>query len=387
MSVVFSLSLRNLARNKFRTCVTAMAVVMLVCVFTFVKATLDYIHAMLRNEASNTRLLVTERWVAPSRFPSRYISELAGLPGVDDWTVWHAMVGYFGESRRSDERIVGFGTRPDNIIEMHPGLEAIDPEALRAFQTTRDGVLLGKGTLDKMGWQVGQRFSLIPANPAWKAIPLTIVGVLPPSRWEGNLFMRNDYFIEATGEDETVNWVWLRVSDPAAAESVAAMIGDRFANRNPSLKVETESSGANRVASRNASILTLVQAVSYVLLIDVTLILANSMNIAARERQREVAVLKILGFTPLAIMQMVTIEAICVGAIGGLAGATLAYGLCEALGGLKLQANITVLSIHIPQMMLLTSPLIGAAIGFFGSVYPAWTACRVKPTAVFVNLT
>jgi putative ABC transport system permease protein len=386
VSVIFSLSFRNLARNKFRTLLTSLAIVVLVCVFTFVKATLSYVESLVVNEASQTRLLVTERWVAPSRFPARYVSELGALPGVEDWTLWNGALGYFDESRQAGKRALGMATRPDNILEMHPGLE-LAPDVLEKFQTTRDAAIMGQMTLDKMGWKVGQRFTFIPADPRRPPFELTIVGVIPPSRWEGNFFLRNDYFTEATDQTEFVNWVWLRVADTDAAAAVAREIEQQFGNRNPPLKVETESSGVARVAGRNQSALALVQIVSYVLLIDITLILANSMNIAARERQREIAVLKILGFTPFSIMQMVTFEAVVIGAIGGLAGALSAYGLAEALGGLVLRTEMFVTNIRIPEQMILTSPLIGALIGFVGSVYPAWTACRVKPTEVFVNVT
>ena len=76
------LIMKNLGRNKVRTMLTSMAVIVLVMICAIVTNITESVRRTVDAEASQTKLIVEERWVVPSRVPVRYIPEIARIPGV-----------------------------------------------------------------------------------------------------------------------------------------------------------------------------------------------------------------------------------------------------------------------------------------------------------------
>ena len=84
---------KNLGRNKIRTASTSMAVTVLVTIFAVVTNVTESVRRGVEADASQTKLLVNERWVIPSKVPVRYIPEISRIPGVEDWTTWNLYPG------------------------------------------------------------------------------------------------------------------------------------------------------------------------------------------------------------------------------------------------------------------------------------------------------
>jgi putative ABC transport system permease protein len=382
------LVLKNLGRNKLRTTLTASAVVVLVSIYTVVTTVTSRIAELTDSQAAQTKLIVTERWVTPSRFPVRYVDDIVDHPGVTDWTVWHLYPGYFDESRRQDRRGPGIATRPESLVSMHDGLEDLDPAAVEAFERERTGAVVGRAVLDKMGWSVGDRFTFFSAIPPMSTLEFEIVGELPPGAWSNGFFFREDYYMEATGDD-TASMVWLKVGEPDAAQRIASEIQREFDDQQPELKVETESAGISKFASRNQTLVAIIELVVAVLLIDMTIVLSNSISIATRERRAEMAVLKVLGFQPVHIMVMVIGEAMLIGALSGLIGAGLAWLFSElTIAGTlpPMQATSFLLVFPVKTVTVAWGTLIGTAVGLAGSALPAWNARKVKVSDVFAKI-
>ncbi len=383
-----TLGLKNLGRNKIRTTLTALAVLVLVAIYAVVTTVTNTVRDMTRVQAGETKLVVTERWILPSQFPIRYVPELTNVDGIEDWTVWHFYPGFFDDSKRQDRRGPGIATKPENLIAMHDDLEGLDPGAVEALKREKSGALVGGAVLEKMNWQIGDQFQFVSVTPGSKNLEFKIVGSLPPGMWSNSFFFREDYYVEATGDD-TVTMAWLRVSDPAAATQVAAEIQRKFENRQPELKVETESASISRFAERNQTLVLVIELVVAVLLIDMTIVLSNSIGISTRERRGEMAVLKVLGFQPVHIVAMVIGEAMFVGGLSGLAGGGLAWGFSQlTLLGLlpATRASQFVMTFPIPASVLLSGLVLGALVGLAGSVLPAWNARKVKVSDVFANI-
>ena len=75
----------------------------------------------------------------------------------------------------------------------------------------------------------------------------------------------------------------------------------------------------------SGAIITGLQIVSYVIIGIIFLVLCNTMLMSARERTREYAVLKTLGFTSKKLAVIIFGESIAIGLIGGLLGILLTY--------------------------------------------------------------
>jgi putative ABC transport system permease protein len=122
------------------------------------------------------------------------------------------------------------------------------------------------------------------------------------------------------------------------------------------------------------------------ILVTMSLVIANAISISVRERRTEMAVLKVLGFTPGRIMRLVLGEAILVGAASGLLSAAGSYVLVHvAMGGIKFPiAFFPVFDIYVDALWWGT--LFGALTSLAGSLLPAWSARSVKVSEVFAKV-
>ncbi|HUQ68978.1 MAG TPA: ABC transporter permease [Planctomycetaceae bacterium] len=382
------LVLKSLGRNKLRTALTGLGVMVLVAIY----AVVTNVTGTLKNKIAQndqTRLIVSERWTMPSRVPARYVPDITGQDGVTDWTTVNFFPGFLDESRRRDRQAICIVTRPENLREMQSGLENLDPAVVDALVQRKDGAIVGPGLIKTMGWEVGQKFTLLAARFPPVDVQFTIVGVLPVGEMANGFYARHDYYREATKDHEAVNFVMLKVESSERARELAAQLSLDYENRQPALKIETESAGVARLASRGQAVLQIIDLVVAILLIDMVIILSNSISISVRERRVEMAVLKVLGFQPLHITLMIIAEAMLVGGIAGFVGTAFVSLLSQMTiaGTLPLYAwNKFLLQFPVPWSAALWGLLIGAGVGLSGSVLPASSARSVKVSDVFSRI-
>ncbi len=319
------LVLKNLGRNKIRTALTSMAVTVLVIIYAVASNVIESVRKSVNSSAGQTKLFVTERWAIPSQVPIRYMDEISRIPGVDHWTTWNFYIGFFDKDFQANRMGVGIATRIESVREMHAGFENISDPIIQKWREERTGALVGVGLMQMMRWRVGQEFTLFSSTHIGKNLKFKILGVLPAGTWPLNFFFRSDYFQEGTGNKDVVDCCMLRVRDAETGRRVAAKVQQDFENRPASLKVETESAGAARFAEKGQVILDLIKLVVGILLIDMIIILSNSISIATRERRTEMAVLKVLGFRPTHVMAMVVGEATLIGGVSGVFGGLFAW--------------------------------------------------------------
>src|SRR5262249_47594376 len=136
--------------------------------------------------------------------------------------------------------------------------------------------------------------------------------------------------------DKTLNLVWLKVPDTAAFNKVAAQVEGSPFYTVPAVKCETASSG---VASFLDAYKDLVGIVRWLLvpalMFCMALVICAAISISVRERRTEIAVLKVLGFTPLHILGLVLGEALVLGCTAGLLSTVFAYVLfTRVMGGI-----------------------------------------------------
>jgi putative ABC transport system permease protein len=181
--------------------------------------------------------------------------------------------------------------------------------------------------------------------------------------------------------------VWLRVPDMQDFGKLSNQVMASPLYTDPAVKCETASSGS---ATFFESYKDLLWGVKWLLvpalLTIMALVMAMAISISVRERRTEMAVLKVLGFTPGRVLALVLGEALLVGALSGLASAAIAYGLI----------NLTMEGIPLPLAWIAIWPilpdalwwgiLVGGLTSLAGSFLPAWNARRIKVSEVFAKV-
>jgi putative ABC transport system permease protein len=114
----------------------------------------------------------------------------------------------------------------------------------------------------------------------------------------------------------------------------------------------------------------------------ILLVTANTMSIAVRERQQEIAVLKTLGFPSGLVMTLILSEALLLGLMGGLLGILIARGIIAVLVNVPFLGDVLR---GFPQLGLsprIASLGVGIALllGLLAGFIPALLAYRARIT-------
>jgi len=95
-----------------------------------------------------------------------------------------------------------------------------------------------------------------------------------------------------------------------------------------------------------------------------------------RERTREVAVLKTLGFTRQTILGLYVSESITVALVGGVFGCVLAVGLVAGLANAP-GMGFFFLGMHATFTTFLLAIVVAGMVGFLSAILPAYHAAKI----------
>ncbi len=407
----------NIQRNKVRTILTGLGTMVLVLVVTLVFTILTTLDAATTEKSQNLKGIVTEKWQIPSQMPWAYASGLteggAKDPGdtkPDDFMTWGFYLGSTepDPKKRSFENIFfGFVMEPDKLMTMMDDLDQLEGEdkrqleaSIAKMQANRQGVIVGPGRLKKLNKRVGDRIKLFGRNFQDIDLEVEIVGTFPRGRYDESSVIRRDYLNAAMDAyqqshagkphalaDKTLNLVWLKLSDREKFNKVGQQIDKSASFSQPAVKFETASSG---IAAFLEAYRDLIWGMRWLLapacIATLSLIISNAISISVRERHKEFAVMKVLGFRPMQILLFVLVEALLVGTTSGVASAAMTYGAINyGMGGLPFQIAFFPRFL-VPISCLWWGAAMGAGTAFAGSVIPAWSARSVNVANVFAKV-
>jgi putative ABC transport system permease protein len=116
------------------------------------------------------------------------------------------------------------------------------------------------------------------------------------------------------------------------------------------------------------------------------LVIATAISISVRERRTEIAVLKVLGYTPTQVLILVLSEALLIGALSGLVSVIGTMTVINGLfGGVPFPIAFFP-KFRVPLAALWWGPAIGGMTALAGSFLPAWSARSVKVSEVFSRI-
>ena len=370
------LVLRNALRHKLRTTLTIVGIVVAIAAFGMLRTIVDAWYAGA-NASSSARLVTRSAVSLVFPLPLNYAQKIRQIDGVAavGWANW------FGGIYVSERNFFAqFGVSP-SYFDLYPEFVLSDDER-RAFTGDRVGAVAGRKLADKYGWKVGDQ------------IPLR--GTIYPGTWTFNLrgiyegaeegtdtstfFFHFDYLNETIkrrypgrGDQAGVFVELLRNADDAAAVSQA--IDATFRNSLAETLTETEKAFQLGFVSMSEAILLAIQAVSYVVIVIIMAVMANTMAMTARERYGEYATLKAIGFSNGFVATLIFAESMAIALAGGLLGIALTFPLAQAfahtigsiLAGFKVSEQTVVMQFAAAMI-----------VGVVAAAVPAWRAARVR---------
>jgi len=373
---------RNLLRNKLRTALTGGAIglaMLLVCFFMTMPGGID---RLLSDITSNVRVSIHNRGGVVYSMPYAYVQRVRGIPGVSavNGEVW------FGGTYEEEGQVTfpSFALDPDTVAGVWPDYK-IDPAALEKFRTQRDAAIVGDETMKKYHWRVGQQVSLV--STVWPVtLSFRIVGVIPNDR-APHFWLQREYLaqaLQAQGRDlDEVGTIWVRVGDPALVSSVMTRAVAMFRNSPAEVNAETEKSFFSSFFGSLQSFVKIILVVTGLVALCVLCIAANTASMAVRERSREIAVLRAIGFGRGVIFGTLVAESALLATLAGGSGALLTYGFSALIRRATQNSNNELGAL---TGFLVTPDIVAQGIalsmlvGLIAGIAPAWGAAR-RPVA------
>ena len=315
----------NLGRHKRRTLLTIASVALALFLFASLRTVVTTI-GLAAQFGSAKRLVTTNATGMIQPLPVAYANRLEPIEGVKKVTYANWFGGRYGDGKRF---FASFAVDADTYLDLYPEI-AVPPEEKRAFVQDRSGALVGRRLLDVFGWKVGQNVTLagtiFPGD--WT---FTIRGVYTPTDAVINddmLMFHHAYLDERTGRPGLAGWYLLEIDHPDNAARIARAIDDQFRNSPAPTKTGTEQAFNASFASMWGNVGLLMNSIGMAVVFAILLVTANAMMMSARERTRELAVLKTIGFSDRGLFALVMAEAGIItvtGAVLGLGAAKLLY--------------------------------------------------------------
>jgi len=321
----FHLVLANLGRHKRRTLLTIASVALALFLFASLRTVVTTLAAAAQF-GSARRLVSTNATGIVFPLPLSYANKLQATPGVEavSWANWFG--GRYGDNKRF---FAQFAVDPASYLEMYPEI-ALPEDQKQAFIRERSSAIIGRRLVDIFGWKLGQdvtiQGTIYPGD--WT---FTIRGIYTPTDAVINddmMLFQHEYLEERTGRPGQAGWYVLRIDDGDKSASIAKGIDDQFRNSNAATKTGTEQAFNASFATMWGNVSLLMGTIGMAVVFAILLVTANAMMMSARERTREVAVLKTIGFTDRTLFGLVMLEAGLIAGIGavlGLGGAKLLY--------------------------------------------------------------
>ena len=256
------------------------------------------------------------------------------------------------------------------------GEAKMDLASYERFTAKKDACVLGKITADKYHLKVGDRITL-DSTVYPGSLTFTIAGIYAGTPDDRNMLFRQDYLDESIGEPGYVGMWWLKVKSANDMAPVIKAVNAAFQNSAAEVRAESERNFQLGFISMLGNIKTLIASISTVVVFTLVLVTASTMSMAVRERFRELAILKALGFRRRELFAFILAESFGLAVTGAALGIGGAYCLYTFGDIGKMTAGIFV-SFEVTPRIMGFATLVAVVLGIVSAVAPSLSVARMS---------
>ncbi|MHB8734189.1 MAG: ABC transporter permease [Terriglobales bacterium] len=377
MAIPFSYNLRNLRLRLGATVMTAMGIALTVAIAIFIMALLAGLKAAFVTSGDPLNVLVMRKGSQAelsSSVDRPALQAMKYLPGIAR--------DAHGEPEVSPEMVVVIvlprrdGTGEVNVtvrgmtpmgIEMRP---AIHLASGRWFNPGQREIVVSNSIHQRFGHaNLGDTVSF--GKGEW-----TVVGVFDAGHTSSDSEIWTDVNQMATDFDRPVfSSVLLHADSAVAADALAHRVSE---DQRLELDGMLESAYYAEQTKSGAPIQFVGTVVAFIMAIGSCFAAMNTMYAAVAYRGREIATLRILGFSRPSILTSFVLESIALSLLGGLAGILLMLPFNGMTTGTSNAVTFSevVFRLQLTPALLLKAIAFSAIMGLIGGLAPAWQASR-----------
>ncbi|MGL4230635.1 MAG: ABC transporter permease [Casimicrobium sp.] len=330
--MLLRLILKNIFRARLRSFLTLLGLVIAVIAFGLLRTVVDAWYA--GSDAASANRLITRNAISLTfTLPIYYRERVKGLEGVQKISMSNWFGGIYQEPKNFFPQ---FAVTLPSHFEIYPEY-VLPPEQMEAMVRDRTGCIVGRAIADQYGWKLGDKIpiqgTIYPGT--WE---FTVRGIYE-GRDEGTLtrqfYFHWDYLNERMKQSfpraaDRTGVLVVAIDDAQRSAEISQIIDNEFKNSLAETLTETEKAFQLGFVAQSEAIIAAIRIVSFVVIIIILAVVANTMAMAARERTSEYATLKALGFPPSFVSQLVIGESLAITLLGGLLGVLLSIPVAAA---------------------------------------------------------
>jgi putative ABC transport system permease protein len=363
---------KNAFRNKRRSILTILSIGFSLLLLTLMMTIWRSFYIDQGSAESAQRLLVRHKVSLVFNLPTFYRDKIRSVPGVEQVVNEQWFGGQYKDDK-PENFFAQFATDPEELLKVYPEFQ-IPADQVVAWQHDRAGAIVDSELAKKHGWKLGDRLNIkggiFPLN-----LELTIRGIYTAPTSTAAIYFNKTYLDEGYAPAKGEEGVFaVLVDSPGDVPRVAKAIDDEFRNAPQPTKTETERAFQLDFVKMLGNVKAFILSICLAVVFTILLVSANTMAMSVRERTREVAVLKTLGFTRNSILGLFVGEAVSLAMVGGALGALIAYvvvWLMVQRGGF-----MTGMSVTLPTVVV--ALLVAALVGFLSAFIPSYHASQVN---------
>lgn len=376
---VLKLIYKNLFRHKLRSSLTILGIAVAVFMFGFVR-TVVTAWSYGVDAASADRLVTRHAVSFIFPLPYSYRDQIAGVPGVSKVSYATWFQGIY-----KDQSFQNFFPRiacdPETIFDVYPEF-IVPPDQLAAFKKQRNACIIGQKLVEQHGFKIGDiipvKGDIYPGD--WEFVVVGIYKGKDKTIDETQMFFSWDYLNERnrqTGSFATdnVGWYIVQIANPNDAANVSEAVDALYANSAAKTKTETEKAFQQSFVSLSGAIITSLEIVSYVIIGIILMVLANTIIMSARERIREYAVLRTLGFTTWHVVGLIAGESLFTSMIGGVIGILVTFPVANGFGA-AFPTMFPVFAVA-PSTVVIAFGF-SILVGVIAAIFPSYQTTKIK---------
>jgi putative ABC transport system permease protein len=317
--------------------------------------------------------IMTRHKVSLANFiPIYYRDKIRTVPGV----VHVVPMTWFGGKYKDDKPenfFAQFATDPDEYFDVAAD-KVMPADQLAAWKHDRAGCVVDIELARKHNWKIGDHIilqgSIFPAT-----LDLNLRGIYTIDPPNSALYFHTKYL------EESVSWFkgaagffFTRVDSPENMPRAAHAIDDMFHGTPVPTKSESEQAFKLDFIASLGSVKVFILSICGAVVFTTLLVCANTMAMSIRERTREVAVLRTLGFTRENILKLLLSESIAISLIGGVVGVLLGTLVIKAMSRPGIGLPV---AMHMTAATALVVMLVAAVVGLVSGVIPSYRASNL----------
>jgi len=317
--------------------------------------------------------IMTRHKVSLANFlPIYYRDKIRSIPGV----VHVVPMTWFGGiyiNDKPENYFPQFATDPEEYFEVAAD-KIMPPDQLAAWKKDRAGCVVDAVLAEKHHWKIGDHVHLqgtiFPVD-----LDLIVRGIYTIDPPNSALYFHTKYLEESVDWfKDTAGFYFIRVDTPENMPKAARAIDEMFHFTPVPTKSESEQAFKLDFIALLGNVKAFILSICGAVVFTTLLVCANTMAMSIRERTREVAVLRTLGFTRGSILRLLLSESIAISLIGGVAGTLIASVVILFMSRPGMAMPV---SMHMTAGTAGVVMLVAAFVGLASALIPSYRASHI----------